>query len=688
MTFNPRGSFSLDLSLFGSWITDVGATDLPAGASPDNSDCFFLPGGVFTRPALKKQLSTPISGTPTIVSIKDFVPPGGDAMTMLLDSNGQIWSNDPNESGILAQTTVAPGVQFKAETAFGKQWYAFYSILETLNFSENPFVGYDIPLYFNGETFQRVTTDAPGAGPAFSNLTTSPVNITATGGSGTLTVSLVVSGGEQTIRVPPSGRGAFPEPGYTYQVWTTLVYTATTAVPANWLGATVTVSGFTGTNSSYANITGQIVAVSGNTFTISVTLYFYLRLTGSATAIVGSGNLLTRQGNIVTAYLGTSQPPNMSPGFWVSVLNSDGSQINGTAWTITEISRATTGIVTVTISTQLTNLPAGAVLYISATDTTDFPVGYQTVYQVLSATGGTTIFTYQSLTTTVATSSAGGTVYQVWSPQFGTNGNAAEIIATGTNANGFFIQWFQLGPDTAINSTGGTPQAQIWAQAAPGERSAVVIFKSSDGALTAPSVPISVSVLGGGNLIFAQNIPVGPPGTIERILAFTPSAGSNYYYITPSIVPASGNQGPQIAAGTIIKDNVTVSGAFDFSDTQLTSGTQIDIAGNDLFNQIVLAPCLGNIEYQGRMAWWGEINDIKNLVNMGFDGGYDPPNGECQVLLGYGGVSWVSGSLFNPAWVGSEIVINGTAVTIIAVTSPTQMFLSGATLVPGPFHSR
>ncbi len=686
MTFDPRGSFSIDLSIFGSWVTDVNPTNLPPGASPDNSDCFFLPGGVFTRPALLKQLAAAIDGDPTILSIKDFNPSSGDVRTMFLDSLGSLWSNDPDVPTTVSETNVTPGVQFKAETAFGKQWYAFYSILEDLDFSENPFVGYDNPLYFNGKTFQRVTTDAPGAGPAFSNLTTFPVNLTARGGSGSLTISGAKSGGEQTIRVPSSGRGAFSEPGYTYQIWTTIAYTATTAVPADWLGGTVTVSGLTDPSGQNINITGRVLAVSGNTFTLSITLYFYVSITGqSGNAAVGTSTILSRQGNIVTAYVGTSQPPNMSPGFWVSVLNSNGSQINGPNWTITNISRATNGIVTVTISTQLTNLPAGAIVYIAATDSTDFPAGFQTVYQVLSATGGTTIFTYQSLVTTAVTSVTGGSVYQVWSPQSGTNGNAAEIIATGTDANGFFIEWFQLGPDTSINSTGGTPQAQVWAQAAPGERSAVVIFKSTDGALTAPSVPIPVSVLGGGNLIFAQNVPLGPSNTAQRVIAFTPSAGANYYYITPSIVPASGNQGPQIASGTILNDNFTVSAAFDFSDAQLTSGTQIDIAGNDLFSQIVLGPCLGNIEYQGRMGWWGEINDLKNLINMGFDGGYDPPNGECEVLAGYGGILWVSGSLFKSAWVGSQIVINGTPVTIISVPSPTQMFVSGAALPLGPF---
>lgn len=52
MPNNTNDSFTLDLSLFGSMVTDMAPTDLPAGACPENSDVFFLPGGVYTRPAL------------------------------------------------------------------------------------------------------------------------------------------------------------------------------------------------------------------------------------------------------------------------------------------------------------------------------------------------------------------------------------------------------------------------------------------------------------------------------------------------------------------------------------------------------------------------------------------------------------------------------------------------------------
>lgn len=680
MTFNPRATFSLDLSLFGSWVEDIQPTDLPPGGSPDNSDCFYLPGGVFTRPALKKVLATPVEGTPTIVSVKDFEVPTGDDLMMFLDSGGNLYSNladDPTVTTLLS--LVAPGVQFKAETAFGKQWYAFYSYLQSAGFSDNPFVGVDVPLYYNGTNLFRVTSDPPGVPPVFTSVPTIPQALEGIAGGQSVTISSYSTSGTKQYYTPPSGRGAFQEPGYWTTYYTLVIFNCTGAVPASWVGLNVAVSGLS--HAPYPGLNGSLYveSVSGDSFTVAFTSYVPYNVTDSGTAALGSTTLLQRTNNIVTAWLGgLTLPTQFQLGFWISLLNTDGSLINGPLWTITEISRDTSGLVTVTISTQLANLPVGAQLYINASDSTDFPVGYQTVYQVISAAAGRTIFTYQSLDTTAASSSSGGSVYQTWSPQSGTNGSAAQITAVGIDPNnGAFIQFFQLGPNASLAAGQGTissPMAQIQSQAAAGPRSAVVMFKSADGAITAPSVPATLATLGGGNLLFAQDIPIGPPGTAQRIIAFTPSEGANFYYITPASGSRIGASAPTIASGTIVADNVTSSLVLDFSDAQLVAGTQIDIAGNDLFNQVVLAPMLGVIEYQGRMAWWGEINNVKNFLNMGFDGGYLPPTGEVSI---YGrNVIWNSGAQFNPAWAGSEIIIGGVPYTIASIQSSTQLTLT------------
>jgi hypothetical protein len=668
VTFNPRGSFTNDLSLFGSWVQDVPPADLPLGASPDNADCFYLPGSVFTRPALKAVLDIPVPENPTIVSNTNFALPAGTDLTMFLDSLGMLWSNDVGgSSGTLALSVVDPGVQFKAETAFSKKWFAFYSYLQSLDFSANPFVGVDVPLYYNGTKLYRVTSDAPGVGPVFGSLTTNQIPI-ATGGA---TPSPIAVSSYVTTGV------AFDEDQNRY--YTVIRYTSPVSVPTTWLNQTITVSGCGG----FGDRTGPVTDISGNTFEIPFVTYAFQTnsgLSGTATGPTGSYNI-SRAANMVTLYFGATEPPNFTPGFWLNFQNADGSAINGPNWTITGISRDVSGLVTVTISTQLHNLAIGTVLFVASNDTSDFPSGFQEVTRVVSASGGTTVFCYQSTTTTIASDSSGGTVYQQWTPTGGTYGNAAQITAVGFDATyGNFVQFFQFGPDTSIGSTGGTAIAQIIAQAQAGQRSGVLIFASADGALTAPSVPIDLTTLGGNNLLIAQQIAIGPPGTSRRIIALTPASGANFYYITATQGRQIGNQDLIAATGTVVNDNTTTTAVFDFNDAQLVAGTQIDVAGNDLFNQIVLAPCLGVIEYDGRMVWWGEINNIKNLVNPGFDGGYLPPTGTCSVsgLT----VTWQSGTQFQLGWSDAQIMLDGQMFTIAGVQSSTMLTLSASAGMP------
>jgi hypothetical protein len=663
MAFNPRGSFTNDLSLFGSWVQDVPPADLPLGASPDNADCFYLPGGVFTRPALIVAVPDPAPGNVTIVSDTDFAAPSGDDYLLSLDSSGILRSNLADDTGTTeALSQVSAGVQFKAETAFNKKWFAFYSYLKSLDFSDNPFVGVDVPLYFNGDKLYRVTSDAPGVGPDFSNFPTQPVDI-ATGGPTPSPISITDFFTTDLVNEGPDNR-----------YYTTMEFTSPSPVPSEWLGQTIVITGC----GIPADQTSVVISISGNTFKVgfnSYTFYSGTGLSGTGTGPSGSYNI-ARAKNIVTLYFGATQPVNFTPGFWTKFENSDGSQINGPNWNITTISRDVSGLVTVTISTQLTNLAVGTVLYISATDTSDFPIGFQTVTRVVSASGGTTVFCYQVPASTAVSSGAGGTVYQQWSPTGGTDGNAAQIIASGFDATyGFFIQFFQFGPDTSISSTGGTAIAQIIGQIQGGQRSGVLIFASADGALTAPSIPIQLTTLGGTNLLLASNVAIGPAGTARRIIAFTPAAGANFYYITPTGLLPGANQSIIAATGTVIENNTSTSIALDFNDAQLIAGTQIDVTGNNLFNQVVLAPCLGVIEYEGRMAWWGEINNIKNLINPGFDGGYEPPSGTCSVSGST--VTWQSGALFEAEWADAQIMIDGTTYTIAGVGSDTSLTLVG-----------
>lgn len=656
MAFNPIGSFSSALELFSSLYQDMAPSDLPAGLSPDNQDMYYLPGGVKTRPALNIIPGLNKEPTSNVMSVKEFQTQAGDFVSNYLYSSGNLYS------GGAFLSRFSPGVQFKAENAFNKQWLAMYSAEISSAFTDNPFVGVEPPVYFDGQSVWRVTQDAPGISPNFSNVNTAQVSLAAGSSLGSLTVSGVISSDPQVVFIPP---------GHTIVTWRQLVYTCTGTVSPSLLGQFVAVSGLTGANSSYANISGKVVAVYGSTFTLNAGYSFLINLSGESGTATQTGNYLTRQSNIVTAYI-QSIPANFFAGLYAQVLGTGGGSITQTLGTITAISRDANGNVSVTISTQLTNLSAGTVIGITGvSDSTNFPASAQTVVSVVSATGGTTIFTL-SWSGAVA-SSSGGSVTQQWNGIF-------QVLSVGTDGNGNnYFTYFQLGPDIGITASGGT--AQIQSQIPAGIRSAVCMFASANGAITGPSIPVQLTAVGGSSLLQPLQIPIGPPGTTQRIIAFTPAYGSFFYYITPSLIPSTNGLAPILSIGTIINDNTTTSAIVDFSDAQLEAGTRIDNfdgtnPSNDLFGQIVLAPCLGVAEYSSRLAWWGEINNIKNLLNSGFDGGYVAPAG--TVSTSGTAVTWVSGPQFQSYWVNTEIAISNVLYTVIAVGSGTSLTLSAS----------
>jgi hypothetical protein len=174
--------------------------------------------------------------------------------------------------------------------------------------------------------------------------------------------------------------------------------------------------------------------------------------------------------------------------------------------------------------------------------------------------------------------------------------------------------YYQQGPDGSTSAIGTvTP----FGQASPGTHQMVVMFQTRQGFITGPSPSVQF-IANGGQYLNVTNIPIGPPNVVARILAFTGASGGNYFYLP---VPAS-LDGRITSTATVIQNNTDTEVTLDFSDNALFAATAIDIPGNNLFNQVVLGPCLGVFSYADRMFWWGERNKIPNFVNMGFDGGY------------------------------------------------------------------
>jgi hypothetical protein len=586
MGLNARDSFNSALSLFSSLYQDMNPTDLPEGLSPDNQDVWFLPGSVSTRPAVKRYLNSAIGGTPQILSEDDFPLPSGQHVGIFLDANGAIWQRNTNGTTTQLTSVNAAGLQFKSETAFDKQFYAFYGAAVAASFSQSPFVGVDIPRYFDGSNFWRVTQDAPGAGPAVGVV--SAPSATVQGAGVPVTVSIVagpsgITGGEIEL----IGKAIY---------YTTLLIT--TSTPHGFsVGQSVTIAGSTSTPS--VNRTWVVAAVdSATSFEITYTIKASLFTAGGGGTVgttASSGNSMVRQSNFVS--VNTAAAHGFQVGWQVQITGVANTSLGGG---ISTISRDANGVVTV-VTASAHGLAVGnsfAIVGVTNPDTSFN--GNFTVASVVSATS----FTYKLGGTAVSSTGGTGNVQDVWTGKF--------IILSVPTTTSFTYQ--HLAPNDSTTATG---TATIIPLMAGGLRSLVMMFKSLNGAITAPSIPIQVNG-DGVNLLALSTIPIGPDGTAQRIIAFTPAFGSNYYYLSPSVVAASGLATP----GTIINDNTSTSAIIDFSDAALLDGTQIDILGNDLFAQVVLAPCLGVVEYQGRLGWWGEINNLKNLINMGFDGGY------------------------------------------------------------------
>lgn len=196
-------------------------------------------------------------------------------------------------------------------------------------------------------------------------------------------------------------------------------------------------------------------------------------------------------------------------------------------------------------------------------------------------------------------------------------------IAIGAGWDGTFIvqtvpspttfTYSQVGADALTSAAGtATPVGQITA----GVHNLVMMYLTRQGFISKPSNPVTFTASGGKMIVVSQAAP-GPPNVNARIFGLT-GAGGNNYFVIPT-VPQSGQQ--VVGTATVLGDNVSTTAILDFADNTLFNSEAIDIDGNNLFNQIVLAPCLTVHSFASRLFWAGEVNNIKEFLNMGFEGG-------------------------------------------------------------------
>ena len=207
-----------------------------------------------------------------------------------------------------------------------------------------------------------------------------------------------------------------------------------------------------------------------------------------------------------------------------------------------------------------------------------------------------------------------------------------------------------------------------------GVRQGVVYFITENEYETTPSSPFTFTTPEGTNQIVATNIPIGPPDTIARGLAFTEAGqngvpGENFYVIEDPVTTTV--DGTTITVpSTIINDNVTTQLTVSFTDAVLLNSREIDVQGDNLFNLIELGSSGWCVPYAGRMFYGLQLNKINNWSSGGgltFDGGYNPnPSGLIQPL-GWSTVNTTDQTLITSAVTGMSLYIknqNSTTQTV------------------------
>jgi hypothetical protein len=156
-TFSP-----LPLNVFGSWVTLLDPSDVPAGMSPNLGDVDFFPGGVRTRQGLVSQF-TGVGGTPQINGLKSYINTNLQPFLLVLDSLGNLYEEiSPGVLSLVAAGAVKSSVYLASTTHFGREYMAF----------GNGLLGQDFPRQFDGSNFDRVSQVGPGEGPSVADSAT------------------------------------------------------------------------------------------------------------------------------------------------------------------------------------------------------------------------------------------------------------------------------------------------------------------------------------------------------------------------------------------------------------------------------------------------------------------------------------------------------------------------------------
>jgi hypothetical protein len=151
----------LALNTFGSWVTLLDPSDVPAGLSPSLLNIDFFPGGIRTRPGLVSEL-TGVAGGPSINGLKTYVTPGLIERCLVFDSLGSLYKEtSPGIMSAVSGGIILQNLFLASTTHFGREYMTFGDGVS----------GQDIPRQYDDTNFDRVSQVGPGEGPTVADAT-------------------------------------------------------------------------------------------------------------------------------------------------------------------------------------------------------------------------------------------------------------------------------------------------------------------------------------------------------------------------------------------------------------------------------------------------------------------------------------------------------------------------------------
>jgi len=682
--FNQQGKQVVTLSTLGGLVTLAPPISTSEGSSPLCFDVDFLVGAVFTRDGLQVVLNA--NESHSFVWVKTFTLPNGQIYTLGLDNVGGLWQENVTSSpGTFTQIeSVLPGDSGFGTTAFGREYlclgpgdqprqYDGISIFDRISqegpgvkpnvvtaVTSNPnlanITSYSITsnvitviatnAFTTGETIQlslpastglngiilyvasasgtQFTADYNSANVASTNVTGTAVPLT------NFPIASITQPAAQVIQEQLLWSAAADQTGAGTNI--TVYYSRTTqdATLANAFSTGLSVYVYlSGLPTPFVDGTYLITSIGRSKWSSNNAFYFTVTATSSEYKKIGPGlfppfNYGNYQITLATVTLTTPMPGTVT-GNSVNISAATPSAWDG-SWTI--IQAPNSGIF---IVTQTSMDASGNATYNITIQSGNAPVVGDLV-TVTNTTNGNGIFNV----TNALISAVGTGYFEVAFPNYSTAITAAaETGQAEVTGNSFLIDPgpnFVGGPNTAspiFGNDSGTGVIVTLGESlniAPGTRQCVVLFLTRNGFLTAPSPPTTFTVNSQTVNITVSNIPLGPPDTIARWIAFT-EAGANgvpgaYFYTIPVPVNTIINGQPYTFAPTIINDNTSTTGTFSFIDSVLLSSLEIDIVSGNQFNLVELASCVWNINYAGRMFYGLENNKVQNFINLSFNGGY------------------------------------------------------------------